>query len=179
MTTRCHSVRSLRSPLWRSRHVSDVATDMFTMDLPSCMDLTSGSRPRLPTRMTLFTLPAIWGLLCFPGAGGTPAPTAQAANLDLLACELPPILGCIPKSAHGPPRGIHWSLEPGLRTFAGHERSVPCSPDHAWRGHGHAGRRRADDDPGHGVAAEPRPVPGAGLARAGHRHLRLHPRHLR
>src|SRR5262245_31673106 len=93
MTTRCHSVRSLRSPLWRSRHVSDVATDMFTMDLPSCMDLTSGSRPRLPTRMTLLTLPAIGGLLRFPGAAGCDT-YLTAAKLDLPACGQPPILGC-------------------------------------------------------------------------------------
>src|SRR5437588_323734 len=58
------------SPLWRSRHVSDVATDMFTMDLPSCMDFTSGSRPRLPTRMTLLTLPAIGASFAFPVPAG-------------------------------------------------------------------------------------------------------------
>src|SRR5690242_2002687 len=43
---------------------------MFTMDLPSCMDLTSGSRPRLPTRMTLFTLPAIGASFAFPVPAG-------------------------------------------------------------------------------------------------------------
>src|SRR6185436_19798369 len=70
ITTRCHSVRSLRSPVWRSRQLSDVATDMFTIDLPSCMDLTSGSRPRLPTRMTLFTLPAMGASFAFPVPAG-------------------------------------------------------------------------------------------------------------
>src|SRR5262245_12328532 len=96
MTTRCHSVRSFRSPVCRSRHVSDVATDMFTIDLPSCMDLTSGSRPRLPTRMTLFTLPAIWGLLRFPGATGR-GTYLTAPNLPQGDCGQPPILGCSPR----------------------------------------------------------------------------------
>src|SRR5579864_8680035 len=59
MTTRCHSVRSLRSPEALSRHVSEVATDRFTTGSPDVMRRTSGSFPRFPTRMTLFTLPAI------------------------------------------------------------------------------------------------------------------------
>src|SRR5579884_3314888 len=59
MTTRCHSVLSLRSPVALSRQVSDVATRKLTTGRPSCIRRTSGSAPRLPTRMTLFTLPAI------------------------------------------------------------------------------------------------------------------------
>src|SRR6516162_10283676 len=59
MTTRCHSVRSRRSPVVLSRQVSLVATLSWTMGRPSCVRLISGSRPRLPTNMTLFTEPAM------------------------------------------------------------------------------------------------------------------------
>src|ERR1700704_5851407 len=59
ITTRCHSVFSLRSPVALSRQLSDVATLRFTTGLPFCMRRTSGSLPRLPTRMTLLTEPAI------------------------------------------------------------------------------------------------------------------------
>src|SRR5271154_5307633 len=59
MTTRCHSVRSLRSPVWRSFHDSLVATDRFATFVPDCRVRISGSLPRLPTRITLLTLPAI------------------------------------------------------------------------------------------------------------------------
>src|SRR4051812_43351157 len=59
ITTRCHSVFSLRSPLFLSRQLSEVASDRLQTRLPSCRERTSGSRPRLPTRMTLLTLPAI------------------------------------------------------------------------------------------------------------------------
>src|SRR5690349_18772973 len=59
MTTRCHSVFSLRSPVALSRQLSEVATLKLTIGLPSCVRRTSGSLPRLPTRITLFTLPAL------------------------------------------------------------------------------------------------------------------------
>src|SRR3954471_2829860 len=59
ITTRCHSVFSLRSPVPLSRHVSDVAMLRLTIGRPSCVRRISGSLPRLPTRITLFTLPAI------------------------------------------------------------------------------------------------------------------------
>src|ERR1700742_3014365 len=59
ITTRCHSVFSLRSPLDLSRQVSEVAMDRFTTASPDCMRRTSGSLPRLPTKITLLTLPAI------------------------------------------------------------------------------------------------------------------------
>src|ERR1700712_4089091 len=59
MTTRCHSVFSLRSPLARSFQLSLVASARFTILLPSCVERISGSLPRLPTRITLLTLPAI------------------------------------------------------------------------------------------------------------------------
>src|ERR1700684_1125216 len=58
-TTRCHSVRSLRSPLALSFQLSDVATDMLATRVPSLVERISGSRPRLPIRITLLTLPAI------------------------------------------------------------------------------------------------------------------------
>src|SRR5262245_28182966 len=63
MTTRCHSVRSLRSPLCLSRQLSEVAIDRLTTGSPEAIRLTSGSRPRLPTRITLFTEPAISAIL--------------------------------------------------------------------------------------------------------------------
>ena len=59
ITTRCHSVRSRFSPLLRSRQRSEVATARCTIFVPSWVVRTSGSRPRLPTRVTLFTLPAM------------------------------------------------------------------------------------------------------------------------
>jgi len=53
--TRCHSVFSCFSPEPLSFHVSVVAMEMFVTAPPSGMYRVSGSRPRLPTRMTLFT----------------------------------------------------------------------------------------------------------------------------
>src|SRR5665213_1068128 len=58
-TTRCHSVRSLRSPLVLSFQLSEVATDILATRVPSLVERISGSRPRLPIRITLLTLPAI------------------------------------------------------------------------------------------------------------------------
>src|SRR3954452_12166005 len=57
MTTLCHSVRSWRFPS-RSFHCSEVATRMLTTSPPLLSERASGSAPRLPTRITLFT-PAI------------------------------------------------------------------------------------------------------------------------
>src|SRR5215470_16296549 len=62
ITTRCHSVFSLRSPVALSRQVSDVATLKLAIGRPSWVRRISGSLPRLPTRITLFTLPAIAAL---------------------------------------------------------------------------------------------------------------------
>src|SRR5262249_28845109 len=59
ITTRCHSVFSRRSPVALSRQVSEVATLKLAIGRPSCVRLISGSLPRLPTRITLFTLPAM------------------------------------------------------------------------------------------------------------------------
>src|SRR5215475_6626690 len=59
ITTRCHSVFSRRSPVALSRQFSDVATESWAMRKPSWVLRISGSRPRLPTRMTLLTLPAM------------------------------------------------------------------------------------------------------------------------
>ncbi len=66
MTTRCHSVRSLRSPLVLSRQESVVATLRLAIGRPSWVRRISGSAPRLPTRMTLLTLPAMTALRRFP-----------------------------------------------------------------------------------------------------------------
>src|SRR6267143_6892443 len=57
-TTRCHSVRSCFWPDL-SVHASFVATVKFATACPLGVYRTSGSRPRLPTRMTLLTLPAM------------------------------------------------------------------------------------------------------------------------
>src|SRR3954467_9488978 len=62
ITTRCHSVFSLRSPLVLSRQVSEVAMLRFAIGRPSWVRRISGSLPRFPTRMTLLTLPAIVAL---------------------------------------------------------------------------------------------------------------------
>src|SRR6267378_4183115 len=57
-TMRCHSVRSCFWPAL-SVHASLVATVKFATACPPGVYRTSGSRPRLPTRMTLLTLPAM------------------------------------------------------------------------------------------------------------------------
>src|SRR3954451_22226522 len=62
ITTRCHSVFSLRSPLFLSHQVSEVAMLKFAIGRPSWVRRISGSLPRFPTRMTLLTLPAIAAL---------------------------------------------------------------------------------------------------------------------
>src|ERR1700709_2583779 len=59
ITTRCHSVFSLRSPVALSRQVSEVATLRLAIGRPSWVRRISGSLPRLPPRITLFPLPAI------------------------------------------------------------------------------------------------------------------------
>src|SRR3569833_1666481 len=65
ITTRCHSVFSLRSPVFLSRQVSEVATVRLAIGRPSCVRRISGSLPRLPIRITLFTLPAITAFCSF------------------------------------------------------------------------------------------------------------------
>src|SRR3954466_10760502 len=52
---RCHSVASFISPLALSFHLSVVAILMLVTASPPGRYLVSGSAPRLPTRMTLFT----------------------------------------------------------------------------------------------------------------------------
>src|SRR6266508_2162419 len=59
ITTRCHSVLSRRSPVALSRQLSEVATLKFAIGRPSWVRLISGSLPRLPTRITLLTEPAM------------------------------------------------------------------------------------------------------------------------
>src|ERR1700752_1020207 len=66
ITTLCHSVFSLRSPEVLSRQLSDVAMRMLTTGSPEFRRRISGSAPRLPTRMTLLTLPAITLLRAHP-----------------------------------------------------------------------------------------------------------------
>src|SRR4029078_1113153 len=65
MTTECHSVFSRRSPVDLSRHVSDVAMRRLAIGRLSWVRRISGSLPRLPTRITLLTEPAMASLLVF------------------------------------------------------------------------------------------------------------------
>src|SRR3982074_343430 len=51
----CHSVRSCCAPETLSFHDSLVAILMFVTVIPLGMERVSGSAPRLPTKMTLFT----------------------------------------------------------------------------------------------------------------------------
>src|SRR2546423_6097516 len=62
ITPRCHSVFSLRSPVALSRQLSDVARLRLAIGRPSWVRRISGSLPRFPTKITLFTLPAIAAL---------------------------------------------------------------------------------------------------------------------
>src|SRR5215470_7929260 len=69
-TTRCHSVFSLRSPEALSRQLSEVATDRLAIEEPDGICLISGSRPKFPTKITLFTDPAIFVSIFHSGPGG-------------------------------------------------------------------------------------------------------------
>src|SRR5205085_8016298 len=80
ITTRCHSVRSLRSPDILSRQLSEVATARLAIRIPSCVERISGSRPRLPTRITLLMLPAIGSPPCRVHR----SPSYQTAQMFLL-----------------------------------------------------------------------------------------------
>ena len=60
MATLCHSVRSFFSPVFRSFQFSDVAIRRLHTLPPFWNVRTSGSRPRLPTMMTLLTEPAMF-----------------------------------------------------------------------------------------------------------------------
>src|SRR4029078_3433966 len=96
MTTLCHSVRSCRSP---SRvQVSDVARLNFTTLPPLEKLRDSGSRPRLPIRITLLTLPAITTLLSLksrykPSVTAVQWPHARAMPYRLGGRHLPPVPG--------------------------------------------------------------------------------------
>ncbi|CAI8217446.1 Uncharacterised protein [marine metagenome] len=59
MEIRCHSVRSRRSPVFLSFQFSDVATEKLQTLPPLGKLRTSGSWPRFPIIITLFTDPAI------------------------------------------------------------------------------------------------------------------------
>src|ERR1700694_4535348 len=97
MTTRCHSVFSRRSPVALSFQESDGATRRFAIGLPSWVRRISGSAPRLPTRITLLTLPAMTVLHSF------------GPLLDLLRCSIHPRPGPLPrKDIWGFPTGAGW-----------------------------------------------------------------------
>src|SRR5262245_60225784 len=77
ITTECHSVFSRRSPEALSRQVSVVASRRLAIGRPSCVRRISGSLPRLPTKITLLTEPAMLGLLHICQR---PPPRAMAAD---------------------------------------------------------------------------------------------------
>src|SRR5690606_4833418 len=54
-TIRCHSVCSLRSPVFLSVHESLVAIENCVREPPLGKVFVSGSRPKVPTKITLFT----------------------------------------------------------------------------------------------------------------------------
>ena len=58
-TILCHEVLSFCSWVFLSFHLLDVAMEKDAIFLPDCIDLISGSLPRFPNRITLFTLPTI------------------------------------------------------------------------------------------------------------------------
>src|ERR1700742_839047 len=82
ITTRCHSVFSLRSPVPLSRHCSEVATDRLAMGRPSWVRRISGSLPRFPTKITLFTLPAIAALQTCLTYRASPLPAPAYSGPD-------------------------------------------------------------------------------------------------
>src|SRR5258708_18540057 len=89
ITTRCHSVFSLRSPVPLSRQVSEVAMLRLAIGRPSWVRRISGSLPRLPTKITLFTLPAIAALHSNYRTGRAPAVASDfAVCLDLTLLDL-------------------------------------------------------------------------------------------
>ena len=84
MTIRCHSVFSRRSPEALSVQLSLVARVMLTILPPLWVFRTSGSLPRLPTSVTLFTEPAIFRLHHFIFAR-----MASAVAVASLGCGRP------------------------------------------------------------------------------------------
>src|SRR4051812_17944882 len=107
ITTRCHSVFSLRSPVPLSRQVSEVAMLRLAIGRPSCVRRISGSLPRFPTRITLFTLPAIAAL--HSKIPGWPDIRPQAPNLRHFSLTQDPIRWhAMPiRSGCGDPAVIH------------------------------------------------------------------------
>src|SRR5437764_222681 len=88
----CHSVRSCHSPL-RSLKFSLVAKLNFATGVPLGVYLTSGSFPRFPTRITLFTLFGIvWPPRSTLSVLALPCRSISewAHNLALEKKELPP-----------------------------------------------------------------------------------------
>src|SRR6202034_4781195 len=92
MTTRCHSVFSLRSPVLLSFQDSDVARRRLAIGRPSWVRRISGSAPRLPIRITLLTLPAMTllrSLACPPNLAGCQSCCPQVLLPTSLAAYQP------------------------------------------------------------------------------------------
>src|SRR4051794_29882797 len=94
MTTLCHSVRSWRLPSL-SFQLSLVATRMLTTSPPLFSERDSGSAPRFPTRITLFT-PAM--SLSIPVGKGD---NAAARDAPVLSRNQPPRRPAVPREARG------------------------------------------------------------------------------
>src|SRR5215210_3008591 len=94
MTTLCHSVRSWRLPSL-SFQLSLVAIRMLTTSPPLFSDRASGSAPRLPIRITLFT-PAM--SLSIPVRKGD---NAAARDAPVLSRNQPPRRPPVPGEAGG------------------------------------------------------------------------------
>src|SRR5690606_11880361 len=81
--TRCHSVFSCWLPS-RSLRTLVVAKDSVVMAMPPCVYLTSGSLPRLPTRITLLIPLANFLLQVFGDCGASTSPAlAVALRVDV------------------------------------------------------------------------------------------------
>src|SRR3954451_12190329 len=164
ITTLCHSVRSRGSPDWRSFQRSEVAIRRLTIFWSLWLWRTSGSSPRLPTRITLFTLPAI--ACAAPPRAASPDPACASrrwareppvpvrrgrAYQELLAsnseCRRPPRL---------PREGRRQGQAGGERrphgAEAGRRHSAGRPPPAVHRGRAPAGGRGGLTAPDHGQA---------------------------
>src|SRR4028119_2349892 len=91
----CHSVFSLRSPEALSFQDSDVAMEKFTTGSPDESRRTSGSRPRLPPRMTLLTLPAIDLSSLFRASWATDRLERATVHAGAHTSKTPPARQCL------------------------------------------------------------------------------------
>src|SRR6185295_13372556 len=116
---RCHSVFSLRSPVALSRQLSDVAMLRLAIGRPSWVRRISGSLPRFPTRITLFTLPAIAALHSQESLNRRdPLPPAWTPGLPWDHRQPDPIRSAGPRALRSP-------RDPRLSTYSTSDDNVP------------------------------------------------------